>query len=719
MITAAMTLTFGGSLLLLGALLLLAVGLAILLYRTTLPPLPPRRRILLSSLRALALSLLLLAVFEPVLRLVRTDAVSPAVAVLVDVSQSMTIHAGDRSRKLHDLLRDPTLVPGGVRAEYLPFDGKLAKPLETLPDSMPLTGELTDIAGAFAGLKNLLQEGNIQSVLLLSDGNYTSGRNPLYDAEALGVPVYTVGVGDTAEQKDLLIESVRTNAVAYAGTRVPVDVTVKSSGYGGENVEVTLRDGATVVDRRVLTLAAGTNEYPVRLTAEPTEEGTARFTATVSRLPGELTERNNAHLFYIKVLRSKLHILLFAGSAAPDVAALRQAAAEDERMTVSAFVQEASGLFYGGPPARTVLDSADCLIFSGFPSAATDDATVKQLADLFDRQRKPLFFINGKGTDYAKLRAFESLLPFTWATLAQGETYVAPLISDGARNHPLVTLGGAVAPDAWQHLPPIYRTQTTFRARPEAEVLATMSIQNVPIAEPLVAARSVARQKSFAITGYGIWRWRLSAQGTPGLDRFLPLLTSNVIRWLTTSEENKNVRVAPVKELFTTAEAAEFEAQVYDDQFRPVDRAGVTVELTHLKERFQLELNPVGSGRYEGSLDGLGEGEYAFAGKAVADGRTLGEDKGRFSVGQVNAEFIETKVNRSLLEQIAYRTGGRYYDAGGAGAAGADMAREVKFAEKEHVQSAEIELWHWPTLSAVILLLFALEWFLRKRAGML
>jgi hypothetical protein len=723
MITAAITLSFGGSLLLFGVLLLIAVGLSLFFYRTTLPPLPPRRRLLFSALRALALSLILLAIFEPVLRLVRTEAIPATVAVLVDVSQSMAIRsggrAGDRPMMLRQALHAPTLLPNGIRAEFFSFDGKLARATPSLPDSLPLTGELTNIAAAFAGLKNQIQERNIQSVLLLSDGNYTAGRNPLYDAEALGVPVSTVGIGDTAEERDILIENVSTNTVAYAGMRVPVDVTVRSSGYGGENVEVTLRDGATVVDRRLLTLTPGTNEYPLRLTAEPKEEGTSRFTVNVSALPGELTERNNVHSFYMKVLRSKLRVVLFAGSPTPDVAAIRQAAAEDERITVSAYVQKSPGEFYEGPPPPSSLDSADCLIFVGFPSAATDGATVKLLADLFEREHTPLLFVNGKGTDFATLRSFEGVLPFTWTNLAPGETYVFPLVSDPARNHPLVTLGDAVAPDAWQHLPPIYRGQTTFRAKPEATVLATMSVQNVPIGEPLVAVRSVARQKSFAITGYGIWRWRLSAQGTQGLERFLPLLTSNVIRWLTTREENKNVRIAPVKESFTTAEPVEFEAEVYDEQLRPVDRATVTVELTHGKERFQLQLTAVGNGRYEGSLDGLGEGSYAFSGKAVADGRALGEDKGKFSVGQVNAEFIETKMNKTLLEQIAYRTGGQYYDAADAGAAGGEMARAVKFADREQVQAAEIELWNWPYLTAAILLLFAIEWYVRKRAGML
>ncbi len=167
------------------------------------------------------------------------------------------------------------------------------------------------------------------------------------------------------------------------------------------------------------------------------------------------------------------------------------------------------------------------------------------------------------------------------------------------------------------------------------------------------------------------------AQDNPKTERFLPAFLVNIVRWLTTSEDEKKVRIAPVKETFTTAEPVAFEGQVYDDQLRPVDHADVTVELHRGSEQFQLPLNSAGSGRYEGSLDGLGEGEYSYTAKAIATGAVLGEDRGRFSVGQVNVEFLETKMNKSLLEQMAYRTGGKYYDINNASSLAGDLASGV------------------------------------------
>ena len=114
----------------------------------------------------------------------------------------------------------------------------------------------------------------------------------------------------------------------------------------------------------------------------------------------------------------------------------------------------------------------------------------------------------------------------------------------------------------------------------------------------------------------------------------------------------------------------------------------------------------------------MGEGDYTFVAKASRDGKTYGEDRGRFSVGQMNVEFLETKMNKQLLEQLTYQTGGKYYDIANAGAIGKDL-RAVAFAPKELVHTSEIELWNWRYIAALIVLLFAVEWFLRKRSGML
>ena len=448
-----------GSLPLLALFLIVGISVAIFFYRYTLPPIPPFRKWSLTFLRAGSVSLLLLLMFEPILHIIHHNEQQPIIAVLVDNSQSMSIQdeSGTRSLEVKRWMNSETVknLTPSASVKYFSFASSLSVNANGSPDSVKFSGETTNLSQALAGLKEQLAKDNIQGAVLLSDGNYNVGKNPTYDAEGLGIPLFTVGVGDTAEQKDVLVERVVTNSLAYAETQVPVDIAVKSSGYKDERVEITLAQGGTVVDRKVITLGEGTQEYPVKLVFEPHEEGMMKYTVSASKLPGELTDRNNTKSFYVKVLRSKLRLLLLAGAANPDVPAVRQALVEDGHFTVRSFVQKITGDFYEGVISRSSLDSADCLVLIGFPSPLTPNPILQQLTDVIDREKKPILFVNSKTTDYSKLKTIEQYLPFSWLVVSSAETYVFPLVAERYKAHPLVDLEGKVTADAWQQLPPV------------------------------------------------------------------------------------------------------------------------------------------------------------------------------------------------------------------------------------------------------------------------
>jgi hypothetical protein len=208
------------------------------------------------------------------------------------------------------------------------------------------------------------------------------------------------------------------------------------------------------------------------------------------------------------------------------------------------------------------------------------------------------------------------------------------------------------------------------------------------------------------------------AQGDPATENFFPLFLSNCIRWLSTRDEGRSFKVTSVKDFYVQGEPVLFTGQVYDALAQPADNAQVTVKASRGKDVFETSLAPVGSGRYEGILNGLPDGEYTFVASASAEGQSMGEYRGRFSLGELNLEFQDTRMDAELLRQLAGRTGGRFVVPGtldslrgAVGALGSLSPREVQHA-------TDLELWNWTSTLALILVVFSLEWFLRKRNGM-
>ncbi len=209
------------------------------------------------------------------------------------------------------------------------------------------------------------------------------------------------------------------------------------------------------------------------------------------------------------------------------------------------------------------------------------------------------------------------------------------------------------------------------------------------------------------------------AQGDPTTAQVYPSFVVNGIKWLTTVEDTRPVKVTTTKESFSQGEPVQFVGQVYDASARPVDDAQLRVAARSGSTVLEADLRPIGNGRYEGVLEGAGQGDYTFSATATLNGAALGEDKGRFSVGDLNLEFQDTRMNAELLRQLADRSGGRYLEPNQINDLDAALTSQSSFAPNVQQQQREIELWNWRTVLLILILLLAVEWFLRKRSGML
>ncbi len=229
-------------------------AISFFVYRTTVPPVPPFRRYLLIVLRSLALMLLILALCQPVFKLTRRSSLPPAVAVLIDnsLSMSLTDGAGNREELLRSMIAGKTLkdLSSAAHVEFFTFSPSLHG---IDKDSLQLNGTSTDIASALRSVKNKSLP-QLKAVLLLSDGNYNTGENPLDEAENVSMPIFCAGIGDSLEQKDIAVQKLLTNSIAYVQSSVPVDATVKVTGFENRKLPVNLLEDGKQLDQQFITL---------------------------------------------------------------------------------------------------------------------------------------------------------------------------------------------------------------------------------------------------------------------------------------------------------------------------------------------------------------------------------------------------------------------------------------------------------------------------------
>ena len=724
-----MSLSLSYSPFLLALCALAAAGLAYWAYRRTVPALAPGRRALLMGLRWLALFLVLFLLFEPVWQRVLRDERPPVLAVLVDESQSLSLSgedstdaAGGVAQAVRETLRRLPVdqVEGEIR--LFTFSGRVRAVAEDSAeitfDSLQFQGERTDIARALDEAREALADQNLRGVLLVSDGQYNTGRNPIYLAERYPVPIHTVVVGDTTRRQDVAIRRVVTNEIAYVGAELPVRAGLRAVDYAGERVNVSLLRGGEVLGSQTVDLPEGATEVPVDLTYTPSEAGLQRLSVAVTRLDGEATYRNNTAALNVRVLESRQRVLLLAAAPGPDVAALHSLLLQDPNADVVRRVQKAQGAFYGGPFPADSLDRFDAIVLAGYPGAAANPADVQRLAQAAEAG-VPLFFHFTQQTSLDLLSgALSDVLPVTAEAVRGGFMEATPQITPLGAQHPILDDLDAEA-NLLRRLPPLAYSESRWQASPDARVLATIEVRGVPLDDPLLVIRQRSGQRSAALLGAGTWRWRNLPEDLDDASVFWPTLFSNLLRWVTTREDDRPVRVEPVAETFTGSEPVEFTGQVYDESLEPVDGASVELEIVASDgARYPYSMESAGNGRYTLDAGAFPEGTYTYQASARRADVRLGEDRGNFAVGGLTLEFRETRADAPLMRQIAQRSGGSFFPQDDVASLPVRLAASETFTPVVFEEERPDELWRrYAFLIAVILLLTA-EWFLRKRSGM-
>ena len=708
-------LSFGLSPWLLVPCVLAAGGFAYLAYRGAGSELARAQKFILGGLRFAVLFAVLLLLLRPSWRQTRTEVIPPVLGVLVDDSESMRLEpdgtaSGAADEILQALARMPDH-PGTTRLFAFDARGRELSGAE----SLRFAGKATDITRGLDDMRRALQEDHLRAALLITDGRYNTGRNPIHAAAEYGIPVHTLVVGDTLEQRDLQIRRILTNDVGYVGREQPVQVLLRSQGLPEQTVEVRLLHADTLVASAALRLPGGSAGGSTEFAFRPGAAGLQQLSATVTRQEGEVTYRNNAASAAVRVLESRPRVLLLAAGPGPDLSAVRQFLEEGDQAQVDSYVQKEPGLFYEGAFSAPAA-GYDLIVLAGFPGPSAPPAALDFVRSAAGGGT-PLFFMASPQTDLALLGAsLGSDLPAMPLGMSpvQGETvFVA---TAAGLQHPAMDFADAAA---FGQLPPLTTSRAQWEPSVDARVLAVTRNQDGGAEEPFLVIRSRAGSRSAALLGARTWRWNNLPDDLAIYEEYWPRLFEALTQWLTAPEDNRLVRVSPAETAFAGGTSVQLLGQAYDESLNPHDDAVISVEITAPDgSRFPYQMEPVGNGQFELNLGALPEGTYGYQAEATREDQPLGSDAGVFTVGALQLEYRETRADAPLLRQLAVRSGGAFLSSATLETLTEVLRADSTFAPEMRTTARERDLWHWFPVFCLVVLMLAAEWILRKRAGL-
>ena len=685
-------------------------------YRKTLPPLSAPRRVLLSTVRSASVVLVFFLLLQPVVHLTLKQSRTAVVGVLLDNSASMKIVDGKapRSDSLKFILNKllPMENQDSVDFALYTFQENIKR---FTGDSLNFSGRQTNISHALESIIDTLLPRNLQLVVLVSDGQFNQGANPLRIAGRSPVPIYTVGIGDTVPPKDLRISGLQVNPVAYLGEEIPLSVRFLQRGFPPGNVFVKLWQGKKLLEVKKSEIPPASFEREVRFTLAPKKAGEFRYTVEIESLKGETTARNNRKSFIVKILKRKIRALLVSGMPNFDQRMLIYTLRQSKDIQLQVLTERKGGDFFERSE-QVKPDSQDVFIFLGFPTRYTRAAFLNKIFLSVQKQKRPFFLLLSRTTDLKKLAPLQAVLPVQISSSLREEKNIVPYLTTSGKLHPATRLDENPQRllAVWHDLPPVtsFGSRLVWKKGSTALLEASGRDRGKPF--PVLGAAALKGTKSLLLAAANVGSWHLQLQENPARNMFFQAFLERSLKWLVNREDIQRIQIKPRQKVFTVGETVEFSGSVLDEFYQPLNDAEVQIELKSDGFR-RKDVMPGQGNRYSYRTSGLSPGTYRYTISAKQDDQQIGRTSGMIVIEPYQLELQEPAANRALLQEIAQKSGGKYFSAQKF----LDHLASMSFKKQIHWLHREHILWNKTYWLAVIVLLLAAEWFLRKRWGLL
>jgi hypothetical protein len=762
--------------------ILLSAGIMFLSWQNT-QKMTNKARYILFALRSLIVVLCLFIFLQPAARLEDVTRVKNHIAILLDQSRSMQLpnsnqdQSQSRWQKLQNLIQQQTTTIEAWQKDHVVhfygFDTHL-KSIKRIGDiaKYQAQGEGTQLNTALEELSARIQSEDLSAIIIVSDGSDNSDSLPQVSpnipppiiniAQKLKVPIHTVCLGPKETIPDLSIAQVFADQFAFVRNAVSVDVAIKAYAYPrGIQRRVTLWRGSEELSQRILITQEGQIDYKIRFDFVPDQTGEEVYTIKIEAQEEESVTLNNSARFSMRVIRDKIRVLQVVGRPSWDQRFLRKHLKRNPNVElISFFILRTNASIESAHPDELSLipfptqelfeerlGSFDLMIFQNFTYQGYYMQQYLPLIREYVRQGGGFVMLGGDQSFSSGGYTGTAIADFLPIQLhPNGKKWVSlgdfkPTLSPVGIRHPITALH--LIPekneDLWKNLPVLSGTNQVISARNDAQVLAWRPAnpsQNRS-AEPLIIASDFAKGRTLAITTDSLWHWAFSTAEdssqnvkSPAKKRLNSYLAGaqsyhkfwgNVIRWLIRDPALNLMKVNSHKEHYAVQEQVRLTIRVLKSDYTAQEGVKVNVIIEDITAG-ENEVHQV----FQGSVITQAQGEAYLNWKAAHEGayrvrvqtQVEGADlvaQDLWVVAEDPLEFRNIAAQSHILKWYTQATQGQVLSPN-------DDWKNLKRKKAKIMKvnrRKDIALWSQTWMLFILILLPSLEWYLRRRWGLL
>ena len=649
---------------------------------------------ILFVLRTLMVGLVVLLLFNPLIRQKFSSVETPTIILAHDNSSSVVL-CKDSAFYKNDYQTQFEAFRKNLNADFQVDEYLFGEEVRDF-DQLDFSDQLTDLSSLIKTLDRRYYKRNVGAVLLFSDGIYNRGFEPELVAENFPFPIHTVVLGDTVPYPDLAIRNVHYNKVVSLGATFPVRVTVAARDLAGRKAQLTLKEGGRLIEKRDIEIPSNRFSKEIDFMLDATKKGVMAIDIEVSGIAEEEQLLNNVRHIYVEVLDQKYKLLCVAASPHPDLGALRSVLNDNYEVD-----------FCFGKETLPDFANYDLVILHQVPSGRTDYNALK--AQLDKNVKLPVLFIVGKDTDRDMLNKMQGVF-----ALHSGATNTLMDVKAHQNTAFSTFTFDSKSEQLIAKYPPLALPHVEINALKSHDDLLLQEVMGIKSGLPLLSFAQDGRKMAF-LFGTNIWRWRLFEYYQNKNHDVFDELFSKSLKYLLLSANDGSAIFA--KETYYSNEPVVITGELRNPNNELVTDPDMTIQIENklTGETYDYTFSKRDHD-YELNAGLLPEGLYVYKVQAQMGERKINVS-GTFSVVAIGIEAQQLTADIERMRTIARLTNGNCYTARELQQLFADLHNDSRITSVEHHESRFEDLIHSKWIFFVLIGLAAVEWLLRKMFG--
>ncbi len=546
--------------------------------------------------------------------------------------------------------------------------------------------------------------GRLSAIVIASDGQHNGSEDPLElarKANDLGIPIFTIGVGDASRPKNLAVTDLFVRSKARPDEPFEVEALLDVEDVDVSSIQVDLiqhsvdsasgeLSGDMIIESLQVEVPAQGGRVRADFQHTVSEPGPYAYSVKIAEIPDESqTDDNEKTSGVIEIIDEKVKVLLIAGAPTWEYRMLYRLLQRDQAISLSCWLQtmDQDRPQEGNEPIDELPTTIEQLgqynvVMMIDPNPDEFDAAWVDVLKQFCKRKAGGFFYQA-GPNFTnmfvtlnRLQGFRDILPVRFGdeeyidisqTLSSTTTSRPGkmLIVNHNLDHPVMSFDSDIQTNQqlWAKMPSIYWSFPTLAAKPTARVLMERGDQiNVEGNQPLLVAGRYGAGNVLYMGFHGTWRWRRVGVRAQFFDRFW----IQVVRFLVETRSLQGMRrgiIDPDRTEYEIGNPVLLTARILNERFEPMTQPTIPAIIRADDGRLQnieLKLLPGQEGQYEASFVAQKTGEFKVQVSLPGTDEESGIEPVSFRVRPPSVESRAYWLNEKLMREIADASGGKY-----------------------------------------------------------